>query len=420
MIRSLKNFFHLFEAIVANLYYGFPSRQLTVIGITGTDGKTTTTHLIYHILKTAGFKASMISSVHATVAGRQYDTGFHVTTPSVFPLQGFMKESVVAGEEYFVLETTAHAIDQKRIWGINYALSVVTNVTHEHLHSKKGLDYFESYDNYLKVKARLFFQSKVAILNKDDQSYKSFLSLLDQRKLIVKTYSLKKPAIYNWHSFLTSNLPGIYNQYNVLAAYSVCDSLGIDRDIIAQGIKTFTPPKGRFDIIYEGKFRVIVDFAHTINAIDQLLKTLKKIIKSPDGRIIHVFGSAGLRDTTKRPLMGSSSGASADVVILTEEDFRSENPVKIAQEIAIGLEKHKFMKVHPDSLGNTSRKTYTIIPDRQQAIAKAVAIAQNADIVVVTGKGHETSLARGNKEIPWDERKAVINALKRYKHDHIR
>ncbi len=419
MIRTLKNFFHLFEAVVANLYYGFPSRKLTVIGVTGTDGKTTTTHLIYHILKTAGFKASMISSVYATIAGHQYDTGFHVTTPSVFPLQRFLKKSVASGDEYFVLETTAHAIDQNRIWGIDYALSVVTNVTHEHLHSEKGLDYFESYDNYLKVKARLFLQSKVAILNKDDRSYKSFLSFLDGKKLTVKTYSLKKPAIYNWHSYLASNLPGTYNQYNVLAAYSVCDSLGISHDMIAKAIMTFTLPKGRFDVVYEGKFRIIVDFAHTINGIDQLLKTLKTMKKSSDGRIIHVFGSAGLRDKTKRSLMGGSSGASADVVILTEEDFRSENPIIIAQEIATGLEKHKFMKVDPDNLGNTSRKAYTIIPDRQRAINKAVAIAQNADIIVLTGKGHETSLARGNNEIPWDERKAVQNALKRFKYDHI-
>src|SRR3989344_322957 len=165
MLQKLKNLYHLLQSILANLYYGFPSRRLKVIGVTGTDGKTTTTHLIYHILKSSGHKASLISSVYANIAGIIYDTGFHVTTPDVFPLHKYLHQSHRAGDEYFVLETTSHALAQNRVSLIQFEAGLVTNITHEHL------DFHKNYEDYVKTKAILLQKAKIALVNADDRSY---------------------------------------------------------------------------------------------------------------------------------------------------------------------------------------------------------------------------------------------------------
>ena len=184
-IQKLKNIYHLFQAIIANIYYGFPSRRLKVIGVTGTDGKTTTIHLIYHILKFAGYKASMISSVYAIVGNKEYDTGFHVTTPSSFFIQKMLKTSVDHEDKYFVLETTSHALDQNRVWGIRYEIGVITNITHEHL------DYHKTYEKYVMTKVKLLKMARISIVNKDDESYKEVKS----EKLKVKSYNSKLKII---------------------------------------------------------------------------------------------------------------------------------------------------------------------------------------------------------------------------------
>src|SRR3989338_8152093 len=180
MLQKLKNFYHLFQAILANIYYGFPSHKLKIIGVTGTDGKTTTTHLIYHILKSAGKSVSMISSIYANIAGKTYDVGFHVTTPDVFPLHKFFRQSANSGDEYFVLETTSHALAQNRIALINYEAGVLTNVTHEHL------DFHKKYEEYVKSKAILLNHSKIALLNADDKSFSLLKKILDYRTLRVR------------------------------------------------------------------------------------------------------------------------------------------------------------------------------------------------------------------------------------------
>ena len=372
-MQEIKNFYHLFQAILANLWYGFPSRKLKVIGVTGTDGKTTTTHLIAHILKTAGKKVSFVSSVVAS--------GFHVTTPSSFALQKLLRQSVDNHDEYFVLETTSHALDQNRIWGINYEIGVITNITHEHL------DYHKTYEEYLKAKLKLLLNSKVAVVNKDDESYE----LLSQ-KLKVKSQKYNSKFKSSEHfKELTK-----FNQYNYSAAYTVCKELGLSDEMILKAMKTFQLPKGRLDLVYDKDFKVIIDFAHTPNALLQLLPEIRKKYLKQSGRLIHVFGSAGLRDFTKRPLMGEASDKFSDIIILTEEDYRTEDLQLICQQIASGIK----------------NKNYQIIPDRQQAISQTIKAAKKNDAVVITGKGHENSLCRGKIEYPWDEYEAVKKALK--------
>lgn len=357
-MQKLKNIYHLFQAILANIIYGFPSRKLKVIGVTGTDGKTTTTHLIAHILKIAGKKVSFISSVVAE--------GFHVTTPSSFALQKLLKRSVDNDDEYFVLETTSHALDQNRVWGINYEVGIITNITHEHL------DYHKTYEDYAKTKLKLLKKAKIGIKNTDE--------IADIVKQI-------------------SNLT-LYNQHNYSSAYIVCKQLGISDEEILKAMMTFELPKGRLDLVYDKDFKVIIDFAHTPNALLQLLPAVQEQFLKKGGRLIHVFGSAGLRDSTKRSLMGEASAKFSDVIFLTEEDYRTEDLKKICEEIGSGIK----------------NKDYKIIINRQEAINQAIKSAKNGDVVILTGKGHEKSLCRGKMEEPWDEYKAVEKALKTVKY----
>ncbi len=412
MIRKLKNIVHFFIAFAANIYYGFPGSKIKVIGVTGTDGKTTTTSLIYHILTSAGYATSMISSVYAKVGTKEYDTGFHVTTPSPFAVQRYLAEAVKKGDQYFVLESTAHALDQNRVWGIKYHISVITNIAHEHIKSKGGYDYFNTYDNYSAAKAKLLLNSNIAIINKDDQSFPYLQSLIEKKKnVIVKTYALDKVAIYNWTKDIKTDLPGEFNKYNILAAYAVTDSLGVDHRKILKGIRTFTLPSGRFEVVYKRSFIAIIDFAHTIQGISAFLKAVKSNYKiKAKNRIIHVFGAAGLRDETKRPVMGEASAENADIIVLTEEDYRTEKPEIICRQIAQGIESRGFVQVSPHDIA-TGKNKYTVVLERKDAIDVAVAAAQPGDIVVLTGKGHEKSLTRGKKDFPWNEKKVLLKAI---------
>jgi len=381
-LQRLKNIFYLINALLANIWYGFPSRNITVIGITGTDGKTTTTHLIAHILKSCGKKVSYISTIFAKIGEKEYDTGFHVTTPNPWLIQKLIKEAVNNKDEYFILETTSHALDQNRVWGINYKIGVLTNVTHEHL------DYHLSYENYLKTKVELLKRAEVAFFNKDDRSYLYVKKMLKGRKKIIEYQKL---------SIIKKNFSNLekFNQENFSAAYLVALNLGLRSEEVLKAIKTFKLPKGRFDLVYDKDFKVIIDFAHTPNAFLKLLPEIRKKYLKNKGRLIHVFGSAGLRDNTKRPLMGEISSRFADFIILTEEDYRTEDPNKICQEIASGIK----------------NKNYQVIIDRKKAIEKALKMAKKGDVVIFTGKAHEKSLCRGKTEYPWDEYKAVKIAL---------
>lgn len=391
MWQKIKNIYHLLITAFANMVFLFPSRGMKVIGVTGTDGKTTTVNLIYHILKTAGHKVSMISSINALIDNKAYDTGFHVTTPTAFALQKFLRKARRAKSEYFVLEITSHAIDQNRIFGIEFEVGVLTNITNEHL------DYHKTYDNYLKTKAKLLKNSKIAVVNSDDSSY-TLLSDAKAEKLPQNwiTYGLSESSDYNPNTFdiKKSNLVGDFNNYNALAAVSACMALGIKDEIIKKAIKSFSLPIGRVDLVYKKDFSVMVDFAHTANAFENLLSSLKPLIK---GRIIHVFGSAGERDALKRPFLGEISSQYCDILVLTAEDPRSEDVNKIIAEIEVGIKREQAEVIR--------------IPDRKEAIEAAIQMAKKDDLVLITGKAQEESMTVDKKELPWDEFAVVDGAL---------
>jgi len=395
MWQEIKNTYHLFSAILACVLYAFPTKYLTVIGVTGTDGKTTTVNLIYHILKSTNKNVSMISSVKAVINGKDYDTGFHVTTPSSWKVQAFLKKA--AGElqnkkdGYMILEVTSHAIDQQRIWGVNFDVAVLTNVTHEHL------DYHKTYENYVKTKIKLLQKAKIGIYNRDDRSYEVINSKYTIKNAKWLTYGIKNIADITLKEFpIKTTLVGEYNTYNILAAVAVCKQLGLTDEKIKKAIQTFRLPVGRGEIVYENSFTVMIDFAHTPNAINQLLSALRPQVK---GKLIHVFGSAGKRDIKKRPAMGEAAARYADTVILTAEDPRGENVLTISQEIISGM---------PDK----DQEKVSIIPDRQEAINKAIFLAKKGDFVVITGKGHEQSMNYGSGEVLWTDHEGVEKALR--------
>lgn len=383
MLRSLKSLYHLAVAVVANIWFGFPSRKLTVIGVTGTDGKTTTSTLIYEILTYAGIKASKITSVHAVVAGRAYDTGFHVTTPNAYWVQKYLREAVNHGDTHVVLEVTSHGLSQHRVWGVQFAIGVVTNVTHEHL------DWHGTFAVYLKTKLSLLRAAKIAVVNRDEADvYNAVLPYITRKRYI--TYGIRRDSMVNPESFpFRTKLPGEFNRYNCLAALSVAEALGINRKIGTKAIAAFPGVVGRMETIIDKPYRVIVDFAHTPNAIEKSLSTVRAMTKN---RVIHVFGSAGLRDRTKRPLMGEASANFADIIILTEEDYRTENVESILDQIAAGIP--------------TGKEVYRY-PNRRDALRFALSLARPKDIVMVTGKGHEKSLCRGTREVPWSDQNEI-------------
>ncbi len=407
MWQKLKNIYHLFIALLANIWFGFPSRNIIVIGVTGTDGKTTTTSLIYHILKSSGKDASMISSVGAIINGKKYDVGFHVTTPSSFGIQKFLKKAAglpSKNKSFMVLETTSHALDQHRVFGIKFDIGVLTNVTHEHL------DYHKTYDNYLKTKAKLLEMAKVAVINRDDESYKSINSELRIKNLELRTYGIGKDADVNLEIFpFKTKLIGEFNKYNILAAIAVCKQLGISEEEIRKAIESFSAPLGREDVVYKKDFVVMIDFAHTPNAFEKILSSLRKETK---GRIIHVFGSAGKRDRTKRPLMGKISSSIADVIILTQEDPRGESIQNINKDIEKGISKDFEFRDYKSYVDLQDKNVYFKIDSRTEAISFAINVAKKGDLVLLTGKSHEKSMNYGHGEEPWDEYEAVSKALR--------
>ncbi len=381
VIRKIKNFGHLIQAHVARIAYGNPAKRIFTIGITGTDGKTTTASLIFHILKTAGKKAAIINTLGAQIQDQSFETGLHTTTPSSFAIQKYVKKAIDQGCEFLVLEVTSHALDQNRVHGIDFKIGVVTNITHEHL------DYHRSFENYLRAKSKLLRSAETAVLNGDDESYGSLKNMLADRNII--TYSTKDKENYIF--------PGLaaFNISNFLAAISVASIVGIDNKIVQKALDNFKMPEGRQEVVYDKGFRIIIDFAHTPNAFQNILSEVKKSIK---GRLIHVFGCAGLRDKSKRPLMGEISAKYSNIILLTAEDPRSEKIEDINIQIKLGIKDYKGELLE--------------IFDRQEAINKAIQIAQKGDIVIITGKGHEKSMNLGHGEEPWSDHEAVKKALK--------
>ncbi|EKD89998.1 MAG: UDP-N-acetylmuramoylalanyl-D-glutamate-2,6-diaminopimelate ligase, partial [uncultured bacterium] len=268
----INNFYHLPKAILANIIYGFPTRGLTVIGVTGTDGKTTTVNMIYQILLAAGKKVSVVSTINAP--------GFHITSPDSFAVQRFARQAASSGDEYLVLEVTSHALDQYRYWGIKFDIGVITNITHEHL------DYHKTFDNYLKTKLKLIRNVRFAVVNQNIKDVSS------EGKII--TFGLDKGDFNQEQIKLKLKVPGDYNIENALTSLAVAFALGIDKKIAQDALESFTGIKGRMEEVQNNKdIKIIIDFAHTPGGLEQALKTLRCQMRS--GRLIAVIGAEGDR-----------------------------------------------------------------------------------------------------------------------------
>lgn len=374
--------------LLASRFHGEPSKKLKVIGVTGTDGKTTTAHLINQILNESGRSSEVLSTL---TSGR-----FHVTTPSAEDIQKWLSEQVEKGREFSVLEVTSHGIDQERVAGVKFWGAVLTNVTPEHL------DYHQTFENYREVKARIFGNAEVAVLNADDENF-SYFKERSSGEII--SYGLRSDADVTSTDLgnLSLPLPGEYNLYNALAAYATAYALGVGEREVRKALETFDPTflEGRFQRIDLGQdFSVIIDFAHTPNALAQVLKLAAQNL-SPGGRLISVFGCAGERDRKKRPQMGRIAVKTCDLTILTAEDPRHEDVKEIIDEIAKGCFEE----------GAHEGKNFVRIPDRREAIKFALKEASRADIVLILGKGHERSMAYGDAERPWSDRGVVEEIL---------
>lgn len=389
--KIINNSYHLSQAILGNLIWGFPSRKMTVIGVTGTDGKTTTVNMIYQILKDAGKKVSMVSTIKAVINGQAHQMGLHVTSPHPFTLQKFAKRAYQQGDEYFVLEVTSHALDQYRSWGVKFDIGVITNITHEHL------DYHKTFTNYLKAKLKLINNSRVAIVNQQLLKLKDF----PKNRTETLTFGLQSGDFNQREIKLKLKLKGNYNIENALAALACAYSLGVDKRIAQRSLENFQNLIGRMEEIKHKKgFKIVIDFAHTPNGLTQVLQSLRSQIKL--GKLIAIFGSAGKRDVEKRYLMGQIAGKLADLVIITAEDPRGELEA-INQSIIAGVKES----------GKTLGEDLFVIDDRQMAINFAISkLAQKNDIVGIFGKGHERSInLDGRTELPWSDRAAVNRAL---------
>lgn len=402
-------------------WHDFPARSLKVIGVTGTDGKTTTVNLIWSILSAAGFPTSMISTVNARIGSRAYDTGLHTTTPDAPDVQRYLAQMVSEGSAYVVLEATSHGLAQHRVTGCEFDVAVVTNITHEHL------DFHGTYEEYRAAKARLFeglVQSyrkpntpKVAILNADDSSYAYLKPIAadihiayglgaeaDVRATRVRHTpgGLEVEAATPLGNVrLHSPLVGEFNVHNILAAVAAAVSQDVGMDAIREGIASLSGVKGRMEAVDEGQeFLAIVDFAHTPNALQRALETARQLAP---GKVIVVFGSAGLRDREKRPLMGHVAGRLADRIVITAEDPRTEDLEEIMEQIAVACRAE----------GREEERDFWKIGDRGDAIQFAVDIAQAGDVVIAAGKGHEQSMCFGTVEQPWSDHDALRQALRR-------
>ncbi|HEX8683760.1 MAG TPA: UDP-N-acetylmuramoyl-L-alanyl-D-glutamate--2,6-diaminopimelate ligase [Ardenticatenaceae bacterium] len=398
-----------------------PSRALRVVGVTGTDGKTTTMHLIASVLDALQLPYGMVTTIGARIGQREVDTGEHVTTPDAPVVQRFLREMVDEGMAVAVLETTSHALSQHRVTGVAYDIAVVTNITHEHL------DEHGSLEGYRAAKRRLFESlrdsyrkpnvPKVAVINGDDSSYDYLAPLPTDVQLV---YGIESPAatvrardvrFERDGTRFTAETPigpidihspllGRFNVYNILAALCTGIALGGSPEQLAAGIAALRVVKGRMEPIDEGQdFLAIVDFAHTPVSLENALNTAREMT---EGRVISVFGSAGLRDRAKRGMMGEISGRLADLTVITAEDPRTEDVVEICEEIAAGAER----------AGAVRARSYIVIHDRAEAIAWAVNRASPGDLVIACGKGHEPSMCYGTTEHPWSEHEAMRSALR--------
>ncbi len=396
-------------AITAANFLGHPANALQLVAVTGTNGKTTTTSVVDAILKTSGAKTGLFGTIaYHTPLG---DYPAPNTTPESVDLQGFFAEIRDAGGKYAVLEASSHSLAMDRLWGCHFQAAVFTNLTREHM------DFHKTFEDYFAAKKRLFEGTgagapEVAVLNADDEFGKQLAGLA--KKTV--TYGLESDADITTKKFqltfdgltftahtpngkvhVVSRLVGRINVYNLLAAIGAAQALGLSNDVIENGIRDLESVSGRFQRIDLGQpFLVIVDYAHTDDALENLIRTAREL--NPKGRIITLFGCGGEKDRTKRPVMGEVTGRLSDLTILSSDNPRSEDPLKIISDIIVGLQK-------------TAGK-YLIEPDREKAIGMAMEEARSGDIVLLAGKGHENYQILADRTFEFDDREMARRALR--------
>lgn len=413
--KTIEPYGHLAEAVLLNTINGFPAKGLKIIGVTGTNGKTTTSFLIHRMLHEAGFKVGLMTTV-AYGAGMDIKPQMtHMTTASVPELLKRIKELKAAGVEWLVLETTSHALAQHRVWGVPYSIAVMTNITHEHL------AYHGTFERYVAAKKMMFTQTdknkaglRIGIANADDPNGVDFANTtahpmtygVEHGEIRATNITLGADGLHyettvddkTYH--ISCQLPGSFNVYNSLAAVTVGHMLGLTEEQVEQGIAALESVEGRMTRIQEGQdFDVIVDYAHSPDSFEKLFADLRPVVK---GKIIALFGSLGGGDVPKRGLQGGIAGKYADEVVITEEDNRQEDPEVIMGHIAEGV----------IAAGKMMDRDVFIVPDRAEAIAFALGRAKKGDTVLFLGKGHEKTIERATETIPWDETEMVREHLR--------
>lgn len=414
LFQSIEPLGHLGEAVIVNLFNGFPARGMNVIGVTGTNGKTTSVFLIQSMLHRAGYKVGMISTVAYGVGDDIRPQMTHMTTPSAPVLMKRIKAMKAQGVEWLVVETTSQALAQNRVWGIPYYLVVFTNLTHEHL------SYHKTFERYRAAKVRLFKIAngnarglRTGIVNADDANSSYFSeAIMHSLSFGIESGDVKAEHIKNNDNdiqfdvktgelslHITCRIPGTVNVYNALDAVCVGKILGLSSKQIEQGIAAVKGVTGRMTKVDEGQdFSVVVDYAHTPDSFEWLFKDLA----NGKGRLIVLFGSLGGGDQEKRSLQGALAGKYADCVVVCEEDDRLEKPEDILEAIARGAEQ----------AGKVRDKDLFVIHDRSKAIQFAINVARAHDTVLLLGKGHERTIERVDGVHDWDEISVARKALR--------
>lgn len=419
--QFVKNIYHLSIAVLANMVFRFPSKKLKVIGVTGTNGKTTTVQMITRILEKAGHKVAMASTINFKIGKKEWVNKTKFTTLSGYAVQKFISKAAKAGCEFLVLETSSHALDQHRVWGVGFDTAVMTNVTREHL------DYHKTMSEYRSAKRKMFFGTENVVVNLDMENPEEYFCgrknkygytlqseisddyIDDKRMTIIKGNDV---VIGDEGSHFEVdgeryriNLPGKFNIENALAAICVGRIYNILPDKMKEALGGIKGVPGRMEYVpNERGISIIIDYAVTPDSLSKLYSLICDIRDSRKrngyaAKIIAVFGSCGERDRGKRPIMGKIVSENADYVIITNEDPYNEDPMQIIKEVAEGVK---------DKIEN---ENFWKIFDRREAIAKALRLAKSGDIIVVTGKGAEEVMAVGSQRIPWNDRKVILEEL---------
>lgn len=397
---------HYEQAVAADIRYGWPAKKLRVIGVTGTNGKTTTCFMIWKMLNESGHRAGILSTVGWATGGDDLRQQVeHMTTERVEVLNERMRAVADAGAEFLVLEVTSHALSQSRILGVPIEIAVFTNLAHEHL------DYHGTLEKYRAAKLKLFKKSRYGVVNADDKNSRFFQEIyssgdiltygIERGELRATDIELKSDGVeYSCGDMLIkTQIPGRFNIYNSLAAVGVGKRLGLTNEEIEHGIAALESVEGRMTRVREGQdFEVIVDYAHTPDALEKVFES----IKGHPGRIIAVHGGAGQRDSSTRAMRGEILGRESDIVIITEDDSRDEDPAEIAQMFVDGVMRH----------GKVLGRNLFVELDRRRAIEKAIGMARTGDLVLLLGKGHEKTILRADGPHDFEDIKVAQEVLR--------